>query len=494
MDSCQYVSLILHSVRESIMWPCSYGPMHTRTKNSRMLAEFREIDSYLTDSESGEDADGDHHIPTLAQTTLDNSVLRMGQSLLAAARENPLPGDLGIPNVTMCLTRLDPSPVDEGEHDARIAQTIEKLREMGVDVQLGSSTELDTATDDTSPAHRLPQWQPTTCINLDLSILVAMVSDLTHAPLPLSVEDAESRFTPGPLYLRWKKQRSATSGDTVTQLGNDNQPSDIADARPSRALVQQAVQEMNHALFQDIFQRTTPSNPNFTSTRSHLEFWTTHEARERCLQIVAKVGGPREKRRAEILLCPNPTDLQAAEREFWHGSRYSMDYIRLLPIRLLPPGLPETNLQPLLRSSSGQLLSPFFWSLAKTCRDILAQEMAAQPPIEKLASEPSPNGEDDSGEIERVTVMKTNPRLTVHTVQSMLWGAVHGWTTLTANKTSVKALLRNIKSRRNGALWDHGDESDPPNQVDEGSPQAAAIWMVDPRSLAEGMRADFESS
>ncbi|KAI0089623.1 hypothetical protein BDY19DRAFT_889252 [Irpex rosettiformis] len=465
------------------------------TKNSRMLAEFREIDSYLTDSDSDEDIDSDHHIPTLAQTELDNSLVRMGRSLLAAARENPLPGELGTPNVTIRLTRLDPSPINENEHDPRIAQTIQELRGMGVDVQLGERSEAEVEVEGVDrKTHKLPQWQPSTVINVDLSILIAMVSDLTHAPLPLTVEEAESRFTPGSQYIQWKKKRAATTKDSAAQLDDDDQSCDGIDARPSRALVQQAIQEMNHALFQDIFQRTAPSNPDQKPTRAHLEFWTTHEARERCLQIVGKIGGQREKRRAEILLCPNPTDIQAAEREFWRDSRYSTGYISLLPIKLLPRGIPETSLEPPLRSSSGRLLSPFFRSLAKTCRDILAQETISRPRVDNSPVGVSANGEDDLGEIERATVMKANPRLTVHTVQSMLWGAVYGWTTLTANKTSVKALLRDIKTRRNGALWDRGYETDFADHGDEDLPQVAAIWTVDPRSLAEGMRADFMSS
>lgn len=464
--------------------------MFIRTKNSRMLAEFREIDSYLTDSDSDEDIDGDHHTPSFAQAQFDNSLLRMGRSLLAAAKASPLPGNLGIPGVALRLTRLDPSPVNQDEHDPRIAQTVQELREMGVDVQLGERSESEAVEGDSSADCKAPQWQPTTHINLDLSVLIAMVSDLTHAPLPLSVQEAESRFTPGSQYLQWKKNRAASS----IHPSADDQAGDVADARPSRALVQQALQEMSHALFEDIFHSTaTPSNPD--SARQPLEFWTTHEARERCLQIVGKIGGPREKRRAETLLCPNPTDLQETETEFWRDSRYPSGYIPLFPVKLLPLGEPGKNLEPPLRSPSGQPLSPFFRSLARTCRDILAQETVPRPRVDSTPVEHLPDREDDLGEIERATVMKANPRLTVHTVQSMLWGAVNGWTTLTANKTSVKALLRDVKACRNGALWDREDEVDSSlRNEDEILPEVAAIWMVDPRSLAEGMRADFDSS
>ena len=93
---------------------------------------------------------------------------------------------------------------------------------------------------------------------------------------------------------------------------------------------------------------------------------------------------------------------------------------------------------------------------------------------------PHPQREDDGdGRVPRVSVMRANARLTVHTVQSMLWGAELGWTTVTANKASVKTILREMASR--GPVRDEGDV-------------VAAIWVVDPRSLAEGMRADGDPS
>ena len=62
-------------------------------------------------------------------------------------------------------------------------------------------------------------------------------------------------------------------------------------------------------------------------------------------------------------------------------------------------------------------------------------------------------------EIERAAVTKANPRLTAHTVQSMLWGAARGWTTLTANKSSVKAILRDIRAGEGGAGYGWGREA-----------------------------------
>jgi len=85
-------------------------------------------------------------------------------------------------------------------------------------------------------------------------------------------------------------------------------------------------------------------------------------------------------------------------------------------------------------------------------------------------------------------VTKANPRLTEHTVQSLLWGAELGWTTLTANKSSVKAILREMKQAGDfGRLARNIPEAISMEQVEH-----AALWVVDPRSLAEGQRADLE--
>ncbi|KAI0340433.1 hypothetical protein BDW22DRAFT_1431027 [Trametopsis cervina] len=464
------------------------------TKNSRMLAEFRELDSYLTESESDED-ESERNPPTLAQTELDNSVLRMGRSLLEAAKHNPLGDKVGIPRVIMRLTRLDPSPADEKEHDLRISRTIQALEELGVSVELGEQT-FEGHSQKEEKAH-VTRLEPTTCINLDLSILVALVSDLTHATLPSSPEDAESRFTPGATYLQWKKKRidGLKSGAHTTA---DNLSDDDAryHARPSRALVQQAIQEMHRSLLDEISERT--------AVHQHVEFWTTLEARNRCLQIVGKIGGTNEKRRAEALLSTDvDLDIRQAEEAFWRDSRYHSSRIPLLPIRMLPAGLPDEKVNPPLRSQDNKPLSPFFRSLAGICRDILAQETTtysrsndpSESPLDNLRND---DDDPETGEIPRATVMKANPRLTVHTVQSTLWGAVRGWTTLTANKTSVKALLRDIKSVKNKS-WDQSDDSDLVDTLEtlnikdsEDPAEIAALWMVDPRSLAEGMRADFE--
>lgn len=432
-------------------------------KNSRILAEFREIDSYLTDSSDEEELSDEEpitngiHRPsrTLAQTEFDNSILRMGRALVEAAKANTyevasVDGTKRItPRVTLRLTRLDPS--EDGEPtDPRIAQTIQCLQDMGIDVALGERQ------DDEIPVVAKPPplapasltLKPTRRINLDLSVLIALVSDLTHASLPQSVDEANTRFIPPSRAREWKKKKDVSA----VENGLDELPmqssSDLA--KHSRALTNQVLQEMVKGMIQELKDRLPEEE------EESVEFWTTDEAKERCLRIVTKIGGPNEKRRARALFLDPATT--GAEDLYWQSSRHPKAMIPILPIRLYGASHKPTTPVP-----------SFFHSLQNTCVDILSLENASA----RTSS--------------RAVITKANPRLTAHTVQSLLWGARLGWTTLTANRTSVRAILKETEGRRKAAA-----AAAEGGVVEEESVESvdAAIWIVDPRSLAEGMRSD----
>ncbi|KAJ3575707.1 hypothetical protein NP233_g910 [Leucocoprinus birnbaumii] len=473
-------------------------------KNSKILAEFREIDSYLTDNDSSEEYEG--MPPTLAQKEFDNSVLRMGRSLVQAAKANPIEGTSVIPRITLRLTRLDPSLKNV---DTRVARTIRLLRERGIDVELGER-------DETELMKRLPSLpsspsppslpRPTRRITLDLSALIALVSDLTHFPLPANLEEANRRFIPPQEYREWKETRIEHKkpqdrvSKAVPELSIEDLPKVYV--KQARALTKQLLQEMVKGMIQEIHDQLSEVT---NGDLSQVEFWTTPEARSRCLLIVNKIGGANEKRRVRALL-EHGDDVAGGIEAYWKGSRYPSQFIPILPIKTFPNSSnpdPSFVLGEELYSKYNP--TPFSHVLKKTCECILAQEIVPDPRTQVLngnaglpdAVQPV-DDRNETGEIQRAAVTKVNPRLTAHTVQSMLWGAELGWTTLTGNKSSVKAILREIRAARVSGRLDEEDMescvggSDAVRYEEDvsgcaGGGGAAALWVVDPRSLAEGM-------
>ncbi|KAF7440040.1 hypothetical protein PC9H_000381 [Pleurotus ostreatus] len=487
-------------------------------KNSRLLAEFREIDSYVTSSE--DESDDDAAKPSLAQNELDNSVLRMGRSLLDAAKANPLGGSNTLPRITMRLTRLALSPT--ADTDPRIAQTVRLLEAMDIEVEFGEQTDVKLP----RPRPEDPiSFKPTPFINLDLSILIALVSDLTHSHLPSNVDEADERFIPTQSYREWKQERKKFL-QTKGQNGDDPTGSSSGESKHSRALANQLVQEMYKGLFQEMHEQLlNPPRP-----RGDLQFWTTPEARDRCIRIISKIGGVNEKRRAHALFpssnftSTDVSSLDTAEKLFWQDSRYPPSFIPVIPIHIFPAAVPsKSDANTFVSTSIPRELPPFFKILSQTCRHILSHETMPHPRAvpEYLGME----------EIQRAAVTKANPKLTAHTVESLLWGAELGWTTLTANKSSVKAIIREMKTAiaadvlrpedynavevkedkvaldgpagsesDKAAIWVSSSEDIAGDRNARGTGKEvqevqgnglAALWVVDPRSLAEGMRSDY---
>lgn len=341
-------------------------------KNSRLVMEFCELDSYLTSS-SEEEGDNDdrtrHGDLTCLSRGLENSVLQMARELLAAAADNPLPISGLVPQLTLRLTRLNPTLVDDSgmEADPRIARTVAILQDMGIDVQLG---EQPRALPDKCREVPRIELEPTSNINLDLSVLIALVSDITHASLPRSPDEVQARFKHWTLSIQdmstggTQKMVSDHEKHEMYNTAHDTWRRPTEENEQTRALSRQATQEMRKGLLQDIYERLSslgqhapnsvqPDVPDVVSGSptthapdlSNVKFWTTQEARQRCLQIVAKIGGPREQRRARALLAVHDCsrspeaeekqDRAAAETAYWGDSRYPLGYLPLIPVHVL---------------------------------------------------------------------------------------------------------------------------------------------------------------
>jgi hypothetical protein len=414
--------------------------------------------------------------PTLAQVELDNSLLRTGRALIKAATRHPLP-DGTFPTITLRLTRLDPASSLPRDNDPRIVQTIQLLGEMGINVVLGDLPDFVFAPPALPSGVDVPPV-PTQHINLDLSILVALVSDLTHGPLPASLEEAELWFTPGEKYKEWKESRIRAGKAKPAGYAEESNRGRMSQ---TRALATQCMQEVRHGMIAEIAARIR------TTGTTDVEFWTTREARDRCLRIVAKIGGPNEKRRAAALF-KEDLDIASAAEEYWTDSRWPKSTLSLHPIHIFPQVTGQNTSKHVPPTSS------FFDILCQTCQDLLVGGAVPDPRTSASTTQPDSANTtvrtDDGDEIERAAVTSANSKLTAHTVQSMLCGAVRGWTTLTANKGSIRTILKEMRSRNVGFGLSHKAHQESYQECNEATP--AAFWVVEPRSLAEGMRSEME--
>ncbi|KAG8856277.1 hypothetical protein FRB91_000966 [Serendipita sp. 411] len=411
------------------------------TKESRLLAEFRGIEAFSYDSDEESDEDN----PTLeGETTqgkrprlpleryLENTVYETGHMLSLAAEEFSVSNGF-VPHIHMRLTRLEPSVEDE-----RIQYTIDKLSALNVSVHRGQNNATFEATSQQSVTNYMLHN-----INLDLSLLIALVTDITHSPLPATIEDADILFRPQ-TERSWKRQlekHPLLSEDALEHC---------------RALVEQTKDEMEYGMVERIWTRLQEIQGNSRPT-----FWTTEEARGRFLAIIEKIGGPDELRRSRALFRED----KEAENDFWLDSRIpAHQRPNFVPIHILDTG---SSIEPV-----SQLQHPFHQQVVTTCQSIL-----------KRPVRPEAKNDDPSKVIP--APVRFAARLSAHTIQSLLLGAERNMVTLTSNKTSIRSLLREM---RGYALPAERDIS-----LQAGPTVPWALWIVEPRSLSQGMRNDFTS-
>ncbi|KAG8972903.1 hypothetical protein FRC05_009457 [Tulasnella sp. 425] len=447
-------------------------------KNSRLKAEFNEIDAY-TDSENEDSDENDHVAATERPDWRNNSVIRMATSLLAAATAHPIPGTTRPPVVYLRLTRLRPDATEP-----RIAQTIEEVERMGIRLWKGEREAIPSNPSPPGPTSFVQTEPiPTIDINLDLSLLVAIVSDITHAPTPSDPEEAKERYKP--LVRRPWKNKSDAPGHL--HGGSETPPENSGISIHSRALCNQAEQERQHGLFNELRGRLQRTHPSSVAT-----FYSSSEARDRLTRIMTKIAGPNERRRAEALFSTEPD----AEQRFWQGSRFPAGYVEgLIPIRAHV----ETNGSVSQRPPR----SPFFAQLETTCRNILKDVHEETRSAETVAEHADLPTKVVVQRLKKHSNATPSPALTPHTVRSLLLGAQTGMTTLTANRTSVKAIVREMKQIRfRNEQLDAGGEMGSlqagletmtfSTEDASNGAQVAALWVVEPRSLAENMRADAD--
>lgn len=245
---------------------------HLSIKESRLVVEFREQDSYLNSDYESDDDDA-------APPVLTNSLLSQARALVNAAKTAPRLAGLPPPRIRYVLSRLERNP--EGGHaDPRIPQTLDTLESLGIQLEFPSTW------GPICPAPPIrPEPLPVADIVVDLSVLIALCCDSTHQALPANDDELETRFRP-----------LCVVDGAVTLAPHSNASRDLRD---------QLKCEMARPLMHELQERLAGLTPRF---------WVTQEVRDRLPSLVDVIGGDAERARAKALF--------EHSGDFWAGSRW----------------------------------------------------------------------------------------------------------------------------------------------------------------------------
>lgn len=455
------------SARESLA-RLSYAWLMSRIRETRLLAEFREQDSYInSDYDSDSDLDEPTTGPSGSSTPvrnrspppLTNSLIGQAKSLVAASNTFKRPATLPQPRIRFVLNRMEKGVTYS---DPRIEETFRIIREMGVDLVLGKHPRAEAVRE-----YRYKEPVPARNILLDLSVLVALCCDSAHHPLPEDEYGLESRFR------ALCPSDAETSTSSTIKDGLDLTPH----SNVTRDLRDQLNWEMQHSLIGELQSRISDSTTS--SDKEGVKFWVTEEVKGRLPNIIDTIGGPQEKARAEALF-------GVGDHDFWEGSRWQGKAPDLGDMRL---GILETDQDGSLDLSeldqaldSGQIPT-FNQRLVRACHHLL------QPPESGSITPPAPLHREKyrrSRNYKRPQAIFPTTRLpSQHTLNSFSAGAKRGWTVLTNNRGAVGKVIRDM-GVKDGLPFDR--------EMQEEGEGKVSIWVVNPSSLSEWRRLEVEES
>lgn len=468
-------------------------------KPMSLLSEFRSAESYVVDDDDDDDdsslSDGEGGKDHLSLDIINHQLAR-GEvdgiasqcSIMKVARELQMAADLaekrnswGRPMVEVALTRLSMDErgsslqgkfyddEEERRFEARIRAIDVEMQKMQLlvvsktgrrlfregeqDGFLPSSIASGEASLDErmcllprlAPPRKVKTPSPTATLNLDLSALVAFVSQISHIPLPhlSDADEVDKCFRKD----HWKAEpqpeartldEEKTTADVEEEKGNDTQH--------ARALRDQLRREMTTDTF-------------FDAVLGHLEgeerltLVCTKHVEEKFHEILSLVGGPTEQKRARSLFDEQGQD------DFWKGSRWEGNSdVRsriVLPVRSVAFSASDVSL-PSSKNDSFECLARH--SVQEGLKDLL---------------DPASSSHGNVG----TGVQRQTP----HTLTSILYGLVHNCSTLTTNIASIKWLARDIQRHELAEACAKGHV--------ENSYRAsfASAVLFYPRSLAEKM-------
>ncbi|CAO1621033.1 unnamed protein product [Parajaminaea phylloscopi] len=331
-----------------------------------------------------------------------------------------------------------------------------------------------------SPATDIDATAPfpvTQDLNLDVSALVALVSDVTHMEVPPGGTDLETMFRAGGLKSIAEQDRAAARGALPQPAA-----SVAAAAAAAQGESEESKEQFHHgrALAMQL-RLEAAGGKSFleylarASRTDHgdriLRFWATAEAQEKFHEIMRLIGGPTERARARGLV---EGDTQA----FWQGSRYEHDSSVRNAFQLVV-GTHDVDLDAMRRD--GDSLSGPPSSFQQLMRDVLLDG------LQDVEAEANGQSAHRSA---------TNPRQTPHTLNSLLCGLMLGMTTLTTNMLSVRWMVKEYARRRANARMKQDtqhelDITDSMKSLEvRQQHEHALIYVTNPRSLAERMRVD----
>ncbi|OCF33695.1 hypothetical protein I316_04769 [Kwoniella heveanensis BCC8398] len=436
-------------------------------KESRLMAEFREQDSYINS-----DYDSDYEVDSgsasassssqagssrvLSRPSLNNSAIEQVSSLVNAAKSYPRIPGFPPPRLKYVLNRLEENP-EGGYVDPRVKETFEAIRAMGVDLVLASDVQPEPK------RIKQPTFVPTKKILLDLSVVVALCCDSTHQPLPESAEELEARFRA----LRLNSQGGLELSPHIPV---------------TKDLRDQLDWEMRHPLIREMQERLTPLVQG--APTDEIEFWVTDEVKNRLPAIADIIGGEEEKARAKKLFDGG---------DFWGGSRWKgkEGILGEMKVRVLPPAIDGSTAVETCNygDEEGKTISPFKKGFTSICRSMLeiveiqssTSSLPPQPPG------PKPN-KRNKGRRRRqtptgITIASRLP--SAHTLRTFLVGFEKGWTVLTNNRGAVGKVIREM---RIGEGLGYGECI----EGNDGERGEVRVWVVNPSSLAEWRRKEVE--
>ena len=346
----------------------------------------------------------------------------------------------------------------EAYDDPRIQATFQAVRDLGVDLIFGL---------DFPQADRISRkpLRPSNRILLDLSVVVALCCDSTHHPLPSSVDETEARFRP-------------------LQTQEDGRLALAPHINVTRDLRDQLQWESQHPLIDELILRLSEAG----YAADDVEWFVTQEVKDRAPGIIDVIGGPNEKARAKCLLGDGPENTS-----FWEGSRYDGRTGVLKDIKLKI--LDDKATQSFEHAVSDQ--ATFRKGMEAICERMLSvvDGMTSTPSTSSRAPSPG-HRQQHQGRKSRnprrpQTVFPPNSRLlSSHTLRTFLIGARNDMTVLTNNRGALGKVIREM-GVQDGLPNDRQDDGIAKEKQEW---EQAAVWAVNPSSLAEWRRVEVEET